>query len=96
MNVNGCKNCGELYYSNSKHNGIHYHYVYGLCLKCIHLWVKIEKGDSIWSALTVKVKKHAQYIPQGMFKKSVKYVAGNLAQLKSPPKLWGFSNESKI
>jgi len=38
MNVNSCKNCNKLYYANSKHNGIHYHDVYGLCVKCIHLW----------------------------------------------------------
>ena len=36
--VNDCKICGEQYYANSKYNGRHYHDVYGLCVKCIHLW----------------------------------------------------------
>ena len=39
MNVNNCKKCRESYYSNTKYNGIHFHQVYGLCLKCIHFWM---------------------------------------------------------
>ncbi len=38
MNINNCKVCSKLYYANTKLNGKHYHEVYGLCIKCVHLW----------------------------------------------------------